>query len=154
VSEGPALKVGGPPRTFAKSQTHPPADFFFLPFFLGTFLGVSRQGEFKNTTKNVFAKSPCRKFSPKKTTKTPMSVFPRLFLVLSRFRVLRSDGSSKTLQKTVYKKSCRKVFTKKSTKNQKSIFWAIFFNHVFGRFSVSGVQKHHNKRKSIGKREK
>jgi hypothetical protein len=43
-----------PPRTSAKSQTdphHPPSDFFFLGLFFSTFLGVSRQGEFKNTTK-------------------------------------------------------------------------------------------------------
>jgi hypothetical protein len=49
--EAPPICFDEPPRTFAKSQTHPPAirTFFFLDFFLSTFLGVSRQGEFKNT---------------------------------------------------------------------------------------------------------
>jgi hypothetical protein len=40
-----------------------------------------------------------------------------------------------------YKKSCQKVLTKKSAKNPKSIF-PNFFSHVFGCFSVRGVQKH------------
>jgi hypothetical protein len=44
-------KIDGPPRAFTKSQTHPPTPptFFFMTFFFSTFLGVSRQGEFKNT---------------------------------------------------------------------------------------------------------
>jgi hypothetical protein len=63
---------------------------------------------------------------------------------LSRFQVLLSDGSSKTLQKTFYKKSCQKVFTKKSKKIPNR-FFLDFFYHVFGRFSVRGVQKHDKK---------
>jgi hypothetical protein len=35
-----------------------------------------------------------------------------------------------------------KGFAKKTTRNPKPIFLD-FFNHVFGRFSVRGVQKHH-----------
>jgi hypothetical protein len=47
---GRQKKIDGPPRTFAKSQTHPPAiRLFFSLIFFSTFLGVSRQGEFKNT---------------------------------------------------------------------------------------------------------
>jgi hypothetical protein len=44
-------KIDGPPRILTKSQTRPPTIrlFFFLDFFLSTFLGVSRQGKFKNT---------------------------------------------------------------------------------------------------------
>jgi hypothetical protein len=47
------------PRAFAKSQTHPPTIrlFFSLTFFWGTFLGVSRQGEFKNTTQTLLQAS-------------------------------------------------------------------------------------------------
>jgi hypothetical protein len=54
------------------------------------------------------------------------------------------DGSSKTLKKTLYKKIVSKSFYKKIDTNPKSIFLD-YANHVFGRFSVRGVQKHHNK---------
>jgi hypothetical protein len=39
IGEGPTTtKIDGtPPYIFAKSQTHPPADFFFLAFFLVRF---------------------------------------------------------------------------------------------------------------------
>jgi hypothetical protein len=46
-----------------------------------------------------------------------------LFLVLLRFQVLLSNGSSKTHQQNVLpKESCRKVFIKKSTKIQNRFF--------------------------------
>jgi hypothetical protein len=54
-----------------------------------------------------------------------------------------SDGSLKTPQRRL-KKSRRKVFTKSSTKNPKPTF-SRFFSHVFGRFSMRGVQKHDKK---------
>jgi hypothetical protein len=54
--------------------------------------------------------------------------------------VFLSDGSSKTLQKKS-KKSCRKVLQNNRQKIQNR-FFLDFFNHVFGRFSVRGVQKH------------
>jgi hypothetical protein len=44
IAEGPAIKkIDGPPRTFAKSQTHPPTSQFLFPlgFLFSTFLGVS-----------------------------------------------------------------------------------------------------------------
>jgi hypothetical protein len=37
--------------------THPPPDFFLLTFSFSAFSGVSRQGEFKNTTKKFFTKA-------------------------------------------------------------------------------------------------
>jgi hypothetical protein len=55
--------------------------------------------------------------------------------------VFLSDGSSKTLQKTFYKKIVSKSFYKKLDKNRKPIFFDLFY-HVFGRFSVRGVQKY------------
>jgi hypothetical protein len=72
--------------------------------------------------------------------------FSSTFLVLSRFQVLLSDGSSKHDKKRFVNKSCRRV-TKKSTKKQKiqNRFFLILFNRVFGRFSVRGVQKHDKK---------
>jgi hypothetical protein len=70
---------------------------------------------------------------PKKSTEISMSVFPRLFFVLSRFRVFLIDGSSKTLQKrfTCYKQIVSIFFflTKKSTKNLEPIF-SVVFPHV------------------------
>jgi hypothetical protein len=77
--------------------------------------------------------------------------FSSIFFGLSRFQVFLSDGSSKTLQKRFAKKSCRKVFTKKSTKIQNQTdFFSISFYHVFGRFSVRGVQKYD--KENIGKK--
>jgi hypothetical protein len=53
--EGPAKKKSTDPPVHLLNlrPTHPPPDFFFLTFFFSAFLGVSRQGEFKNTT-NIF----------------------------------------------------------------------------------------------------
>jgi hypothetical protein len=59
--------------------------------------------------------------------------------------VFLSAGSSKTLQKTIDQKLVSKLFTKKSTKKSQTDFFSIFFYHVFGRFSVRGVQKHDKK---------
>jgi hypothetical protein len=100
-------------------------------------LGVSREGEFKNTIKMFVQKvhSPCRKLFPKQPTKISMSVFPRFFWVLSRFWVFHSDGSSKTLKNTF-------------CKNRQKItngFFVDFVYHVFGRFSVREFKKRHKK---------
>jgi hypothetical protein len=54
-------------------------------------------------------------------------------------------GVQKHNKKRLTKKSCRKPFTKKSTKKSQTDFFSIFFYHVFGRFSVRGVQKHEKK---------
>jgi hypothetical protein len=59
--------------------------------------------------------------------------------------VFLGDGSSKSLQKTFYKQIVSKSFSKKSTKKSQTDLFSIFFNHVFGRFSVRGVQKHDKK---------
>jgi hypothetical protein len=53
-------------------------------------------------------------------------------------------GVQKHYKKRFAKKSCRKVF-KKFDQKSKTDFFLIFFNHVFGRFSVTGVQKHDKK---------
>jgi hypothetical protein len=52
-------KIDGPPRTLTESPTHLSPTirlFFFLTFFLSTFLGVSRQGqgEFSKNTIKMF----------------------------------------------------------------------------------------------------
>jgi hypothetical protein len=50
-------------------------------------------------------------------------------------------GVQKHYKKRFTKKSRRKVFTKKS----RTDFFSVLFYHVFGRFSVRGVQKHDKK---------
>jgi hypothetical protein len=40
-------------------------------------------------------------------------------------------------------KHYKKCFCKKSGKKSKADFFPVLFYHVFGRFSVRGVQKHH-----------
>jgi hypothetical protein len=127
----------GQPLVFFKTAdgpSHTPAiSVTYLPAFFGAFLDVSRQGEFKNTS--IFTKSPCRTPSPKKSTKTLMSVFPRLFVLFYHFfRAFFSDENSKTLRKTIYKKIAPKSFYKRIDKKPKT-----------GVFSVRGVQKHHTK---------
>jgi hypothetical protein len=54
-------------------------------------------------------------------------------------------GVQKHYKKRLTKKSCRKPFYKKIDKKSQTYFFSIFFYHVFGRFSVRGVQKHDEK---------
>jgi hypothetical protein len=85
---------------------------------------------------------------PKISTKISDVSFSSTFFVLSHFRVFFSDGSSKTLQRTknvLQKNRVEKFLQKKSTKSPKPTFSRILFYHVFGRFSVRGVQKHDKK---------
>jgi hypothetical protein len=110
--------------------------------FFSTFLGVSRQGEFKNTTKNILAKSPCRKLSPKFRQKFRCQFFLDFFCFIAVSGVFQRWEFKTTTKNVLQKKSCRKAFTKKSTRSPKPIFSRIFFYHVFGRFSERGVQKH------------
>jgi hypothetical protein len=80
------------------------------------------------------------------STKKIDDSFSSTFFVLSRFRVFLSDGSSRTLQKTFCKKNhVEKNLQKNSTKNPKPTFSRKDFYHVFGRFSMRGVQKHDKK---------
>jgi hypothetical protein len=92
-------------------------------------LGVSRQGEFKNTTKMFLQKVHVEDFSQNFDKKFRCQCFLDFF-VLSRFRVFLSDGSSKTLQKAFNKKN--------RVEKQKTLsrFWA---------FLDEGVQKHDKK---------
>jgi hypothetical protein len=74
-------------------------------------------------------------------------IFPSIFFVLSRLRVFLSDGSKKkhTHTKNVLQKNrVEKLILKKTPQKPKSKtgFFSVFVYHVFGRFSVKGVQKH------------
>jgi hypothetical protein len=71
--------------------------------------------------------------------------FSSTFFVLSRFGVFLGDGSSKALQKNVLQKNRVEKFFKKIDQKIHNRLFLDFFNHVFGRFSVRGVQKHDKK---------
>jgi hypothetical protein len=94
-------------------------------------LGVSRQGEFKNTIKIFLQKVHVEK-KIKYFDKNFDVSFSSTFFVLSCFRVFFSDGSSKTLQKRFYKK-----FGQKS----KTYFLSIFFLSRFWAFLDEGSSK-------------
>jgi hypothetical protein len=91
----------------------------FLKAF-STFLGVSRQGEFKNAIKMFLQKSPCRKLFhlPRKSTKISVSVFPRLFVFYRVFRCFSAMG----VQKNRVEKFLQKI--DKKSKTDFSSFWA------------------------------
>jgi hypothetical protein len=90
-----------------------------------------RKGSSK-TPYTYFCKSPYRKLSQKKSTKFSMSVFPRPFLVLSRFRVFLSDGSSKTQQLWFAKNRVEKFLQKMRQKNLKPMLCRFFITTFFG----------------------
>jgi hypothetical protein len=147
--EGPPKKIDGPPRAFAKFQTHPPTTRLFPPcFFLKVRFGrFSARGVQKHHT-NIFTKSPCRNLFPKKTTKISMSVFLS-FSCFFPFLGVSQRWDSKALQKAFYKfyekNRVEKFLQKNRPKIQNWRFASRFCYQVFGRFSASGVQKHDEK---------
>jgi hypothetical protein len=54
-------------------------------------------------------------------------------------------GVQKHYKKRFTKKIVSKSFHKKIEKKSKPDFFSVLFYHVFGRFSVRGVQKHDKK---------
>jgi hypothetical protein len=134
-------KIDGPPRAFAKSQTHPTTiRHFFSWFFFRTFLGVSRQGEFKNTIQIFLQKVHVEKYFQYFDKKIDVS-FSSTFFVLSCFRVFFSDGSSKTLQKTFCKKNRVEKFLQKiRPKIQNRLFLEIVLSR-FWAFLDEGSSK-------------
>jgi hypothetical protein len=108
-------------------------------------LGVSRQGEFKNT-KTIFLQKVNVENLFQNFDKTFVVSFSSTFFVLSRFRVFFSDGSSQTLQKTFCKTNRVERFLQKvRPKIQNRFFLEFSFITFFGRFSMRGVQKHDKK---------
>jgi hypothetical protein len=59
--------------------------------------------------------------------------------------VFLSDGNSKTIQKTFHKKNRVEKLLPKNRPEVQNRFFLDLFNHVFGRLSVRGVQKHDKK---------
>jgi hypothetical protein len=84
----------------------------------------------------------CRKTFSKKIAKVFDVSSSRLFLFYRGSGCFSALGvkkykQTKQITKTIVSKS---LFSKIQNR-----FFSIFFNHVFGRFSVRGVQKHDNK---------
>jgi hypothetical protein len=112
VFEGPAKQKSTDPSVHLLNPRtpHPPSDFF-----LSTFLGVSRQGEFKNTIKIFLQKFHVKNFSPKNRQKFRCQFFLDLF-IYRVFGCFSAMGDQTTTKNVLQNKSCRKVFTKKSIK--------------------------------------
>jgi hypothetical protein len=125
-ARGRQKKIDGRPRTFAKSQTHPPTIrlFFPLTFCFSTFLGVSRQGEFKNTVKTFLQEVHVEK-NPKIRQKFRCQFFLDFFCFIA-FSGVFSDGSSETQQKTFYKKNRVEKFLQKARPEIENRFFLEF----------------------------
>jgi hypothetical protein len=80
----------------------------------------------------------------KKTDKNFNISFSSTSLFYRVFRCFLAMGVQKHYNERVAEKSCRKAFSKKSTKKTPD-FFSIAVYHVFGSFSVRGVQKHDKK---------
>jgi hypothetical protein len=144
----PRMSREGPPKQKSTDPpvhllnlrpTHPPSDFFFLGFFLITFLGVSRQGEFKNTIKMFWQKVRVENNFQNFDQNSDVS-FSSTSVVLSRFRVFFSDGSSKKQQQNVFTKIVSKSFCKKFDQKSKPTF-SRFFLSRFWAFLGEGSSK-------------
>jgi hypothetical protein len=94
--------------------------------------------------KNTFCKKSMSKTFPKISTKISMSVFLDFFCFIAFSGVFRrwefKNTTKNVLQKQIASKSFYKKFGQKSKTKTKTDFFSIFLYHVFGRFSVRGVQ--------------
>jgi hypothetical protein len=77
-------------------------------------------------------------------SKTKSHVGASIIFVLLNFWVFLSDKSSKSQQKALKKIALKSFYKKIDQNNRKPIFSQLFY-HVFGRFSATGVRKHHKK---------
>jgi hypothetical protein len=112
-------------------------------------LGVSRQGDFKNTIKIFWQKVRVETF-PKISTKIPMSVFPRLLLFYRIFGCFSAMGVQKHCKKRFAKKIVSKSFYKKIDQKSKTDFFTIFCLSRFWVFlaeeSSKTLQKKYRKK--------
>jgi hypothetical protein len=72
--------------------------------------------------------------------------FLDFFCFIAFSGVFLATGVQKHYKKRFTKKIVSKGFYKKFDQKSKTDFFSIFFNHVFGRFSMRGVQKHNKKK--------
>jgi hypothetical protein len=150
-ARGRQKKIDGPPRSFAKSQTHPPTiRLFFIDFFLVRFWAFLGKGS-SNTHRKLFPRKVHVENFFQKNGQKFRCQFSLDFFVLSCFRVFLSDGSSKTHKNRFAKKHrVEKVLQKIRPKIQNRLFLHLFY-HVFGRFSVSGEGSSKTRQNSIKK---
>jgi hypothetical protein len=118
--------------------------------FFSTFLGVSRQGEFENTITIFWQKIRVENFFQNFDKTIRCQFFLDFFCFIAFSGVFQRWEFKNTRKNALQKKSCRKVFTKNLTKSPKPIFFSKNFCHVFGRFSVRGVQKYDKKNSGAG----
>jgi hypothetical protein len=118
--------------------TQPPSDILFLDFFFSTFLGVSRQGEFKNTIKMFLQKVHVENFSQNFNEKFRCRFFLDFFCFIAFSGVSQRWEFKNTTKNGLQKKSCRKVVTKNSTKNPKPIVFSKLFLSRFWAFLDEG----------------
>jgi hypothetical protein len=116
--------------------THPPPAirfFFPLTFVFSTFLGVSRQGEFKNSIK-IFLQKVHVENKSKISTKISMSVFPRLFMFYRVFGCFSAMGVQKHYKKRFTKKIVSKSFYKTFDQKSKNRLFLVFCLSRFWAF--------------------
>jgi hypothetical protein len=144
-SRGRKKKSTNPPVHLLNLRpTHPPPDFFFLDiFFKVHFWAFLGKGSSKTPQKYFYKRSMSKKIQ-KFRQKFRCQFFLDFFCFIA-FSDVFQRWEFKNTTKNVTKKSCRKFLYKKSDKKSKTDFFLIFFYHVFGRFSMRGVQKHDKK---------
>ena len=79
------------------------------------------------------------------STKIRCQFFLDFFCFIAFSGVFRRWEFKKHYKKRFAKKIVSKSFYKKFDQKSKTDFFSIFFYHVFGRFSIRGVQKHDKK---------
>jgi hypothetical protein len=145
-SEGPPKKNDRPPRAFAKPQTYPPASRsphprlgFFLKRVVGRFSVRGVQKHHRDVLQEVHVEN----FSPKNRQNFDVSFSSTFFVSKIAFLGVSQRWEFKYTTKNVLQKKCVKQNYKRIDKKPQTDFFSNCFNHVFGRFSVRGVQKHH-----------
>jgi hypothetical protein len=119
--------------------THPPSELLFLAFFLSTFLGVSRQGEFKNTMKIFLQKVHVENFFQNFDNNFDVS-FSSTFLFYRVFGCFSAMGVQKHYKKRFTKKIVSKSFYKRFDKKSQTDFFSIFLSR-FWAFLGEGSSK-------------
>jgi hypothetical protein len=141
--EGPAKKNRRTPRKFTKSQTYPPTirPFFPLTFFFSTFLGVSRQGEFKNAIKMFSQKVHIENFSQNfdKHFRCQFSLGLNFFYRV--FECSSAMGVQKHYKERATKKIVSKKFYKKFDQKSKTDFFSKFCLSRLWAFLDEGSSK-------------
>jgi hypothetical protein len=105
---------GGSAKKNRRNYPYHPA-FFFLTFVLSTFLGVSRQGEFKNTI-TMFLQKVMSKTNQKFRQNFRCQFFHDFFCYRV-FGYFSAMGVQKQLQRAFYKKITKKNISKRTEKN-------------------------------------